>query len=262
MTTRGHGSPNGLLPSLTSGPLLAAILLCVAQQAVAEPGDLVGRVTDEAGHPLAYANVVIPSTTAGAFTREGGFFRLRLPPGPADSLRATMIGYHDTTLALPRISHLDTLRVVLRSRFDLRGNPDAAENLVRAILNSSTVEAYLVNGRLRPDMVAPNFRHYAVLATAPPPSSTVVEKFCQVLRQASRDSCGSGPSMCVFEPRYAFRFHAQPRPLELLVSGDCHDLMFCRGPELVSDGRGGGYGCVRTAIQGIVAVVFGEDSKR
>jgi hypothetical protein len=235
--------------------LLFAVLLVEASSgaiqtpAAPEASEVVGRIVDDSGRPLRYLNALIKGTTAGAFTDSDGLFRIRRAPRPGDSLYVCGVGYFERTLPLDEYRAGDTIRVALHFRWDLRGDAAAADTLVRAIRSAPRVEAYLVRGRLYPETTSPNFRHYPVVDTLTQPSRAWLGKLCGLLREAARDSCGGGPTMCVFEPEYAFRFHDEPRPLELLVTRDCSDLEFYRGPVVVSSGSGGGIDCVRQRLQ-------------
>lgn len=243
---------------------LLAILPGVSISGTGQPqtGRVVGRVEDTSGRRLPYANARVLGTGDGAFSREDGVFLLRLPPTGAEFLYVTAIGYNDTTLALQDASRTDTLRVVLRSRWKLRGDPDAAERLIHELQASQQVEAFLVTGRLTPIMDAPNIYGYAIVATCPPPDTAIVGDLCRVLLEASRDSCGSGPSLCVFSPRYAFRFRGHTDTLVLLVNEDCHDLYFRRGAADVPTGCGGGYQCVADDLRRIMTAVCPKEAGR
>jgi len=60
------------------------------------PGVVTGRVVDEHGQPVPYANVVIEGMRRGALTDENGVFRIdRLPPAEY-SLRVQPLGYEKT----------------------------------------------------------------------------------------------------------------------------------------------------------------------
>ncbi len=58
---------------------------------------LQGRVTDEYGDPLAFANVMVVGSTIGAATDMEGFYMLTLPPN-AKQVQVSYIGYKTTTL--------------------------------------------------------------------------------------------------------------------------------------------------------------------
>jgi TonB-dependent receptor len=78
------------------GPLAAAIAIALAPSA-ALAGDLVGRVLDSTGRPLAGAVVVLEGTDRSAVSDSSGAFRFpEVEPGRR-SVRATSIGYPDAT---------------------------------------------------------------------------------------------------------------------------------------------------------------------
>ena len=242
--------------------LVAVPAICVGHADSLDEGHIVGRVMDTGGRPVGYANILICGSHDGAFARVDGLFTLRWASQEAESLRATAVGYYDTTIALRDISQGDTLRLVLRDRFDLRGNRDAAETLVHDIQAATRVEVFRISEQMNSSDDVPNIYHFPILSQHQSPSRRVIAELCHVVLEASRDTCGNGPTMCMFAPRYVFRFHDQERPLMLFASEDCLDLSWRRGGDYVASGAGGGYRCVATALREIMADTFSKGRQR
>lgn len=231
--------------------VLFGVVACLGAQSVTagRASEVIGRIVDESGKPVPYMTASVKGTIKGAFSDSDGVFRVPYEPKSGDSLDVEGIGYAQWSQPLDGYQDGDTVRVTLRSRWDLRGDPAAADSLVRAIHSAVRVEAFRVRGQLRPETTSPTFRHYPVVDTLSQPSRAWRDRLCGVLGDAARDSCGRGPTACIFQPEFAFRFHDQPRPLELLVTRDCTDLAFYRGPAYLSTGSGGGIDCVRRELQ-------------
>lgn len=58
---------------------------------------IIGKVTDQNGEGLPYANVIIPGTTTGTATDELGNFSLNVPPDTTE-LKASYVGFFPLTL--------------------------------------------------------------------------------------------------------------------------------------------------------------------
>lgn len=85
----------------------AAAFLLLCAQANAQSATLSGTVVDAAsGQPIPFAVVEIPARHLGVQATEQGTFVLELPAAlaPADSLRATSLGYRARQLAVPAAS--------------------------------------------------------------------------------------------------------------------------------------------------------------
>src|SRR5919201_1727375 len=74
--------------------VLAPLAFLVPVAATAQQtGTIVGRVTNEAGRPLADARVQVVGTTRGAATADDGTFRIIGAPVGTVQIRATRLGY-------------------------------------------------------------------------------------------------------------------------------------------------------------------------
>ena len=89
-----------------------AVLCCLAGAAFAQT-TLRGRVADEAGKPVAGANVWIESTTVGTATDVEGAFILNRVPAGAQTLRATSLNYDGVRIAVNGPN--DNLQITLKS---------------------------------------------------------------------------------------------------------------------------------------------------
>jgi hypothetical protein len=111
-------------------------LVLTAFPASAQPRSVVeGHVTAPDGRPLAYANVQIVGTLAGAATDTTGFFRFTAPQTGPHRLRSTSIGFAPTTRRV-RLAPGDTVRV----RLTLSAAPVALREA------TVTASAYTVRG--------------------------------------------------------------------------------------------------------------------
>ena len=77
--------------------LAAALVLLPAAAGAQQPATLTGKVTSEAGQPLASAGVIIEQLSAGAVTRPDGSYTIlipgaRVPSGPV-TVTARLVGY-------------------------------------------------------------------------------------------------------------------------------------------------------------------------
>lgn len=72
--------------------LLILFLAAIGAPAVAQQSWVEGFIRSEQGSPLEFVNVALENTSTGATTNEAGFFRLRVPGGPA-ILLVSHLGY-------------------------------------------------------------------------------------------------------------------------------------------------------------------------
>ena len=76
------------------GLVVLLMLMCgVAEEALAGIGSLSGRVTDTAGTPIAFANVVVVGTASGAMTDQLGNFMIPSIPSGEHTILIAMMGY-------------------------------------------------------------------------------------------------------------------------------------------------------------------------
>ncbi len=71
---------------------LALLLGLICSAAAAQQSWVEGFIRNEKGQPLEFVNLALEGTSAGTTTNEAGFFRLRVPGGPA-SLLVSHLGY-------------------------------------------------------------------------------------------------------------------------------------------------------------------------
>ncbi len=83
------------------GFLLA--LPCLATAQGGGTGSITGKVTDDAGKPLPYANVLILGTAWGAMSNEAGVYTIKNVPVGTYTLRVMLIGYEDQRVADVRV---------------------------------------------------------------------------------------------------------------------------------------------------------------
>ena len=78
------------------------ILTSATMPAAADSATVTGRVTSDAGAPIAAATVAIPSLRLSATTNEAGVYRIQVPPdrfvARSDTLRVTRLGYRPATV--------------------------------------------------------------------------------------------------------------------------------------------------------------------
>jgi hypothetical protein len=101
----------------TSRRLLAvcALLLCAAPLAAQEvAGKIEGTVSDQAGVPLANAQVLIVGTSYGAVTNDRGYYFINNVPVGTYSVRAQFIGYQPTEVRGVRVQGGQTQTVDVR----------------------------------------------------------------------------------------------------------------------------------------------------
>ena len=83
----------------------SALVLAPSLAAAQDPVTLSGRVTTEAGQPIGYAEVIIPSLGLGSTTRDDGRYAIVIPgaratAGQTISLTARRLGYKPVTAQL------------------------------------------------------------------------------------------------------------------------------------------------------------------
>ncbi|MCU0448991.1 MAG: TonB-dependent receptor [Bernardetiaceae bacterium] len=79
--------------TFTTLRLLVILLAWPARPVLAQTSQIKGKVTDQAGQGLPYANLVIKGTTKGTATDQTGRFVLRQVPAGAHQLVVTCVGY-------------------------------------------------------------------------------------------------------------------------------------------------------------------------
>ena len=116
--------------------LLLGVAWLTGLPASAQPQPVVeGHVTTPSGRPLAYANVQVVGTLAGAATDTTGFFRFTAPQAGPHRLRATSVGFAPTARRV-RLAAGDTVHV----RLTLSAAPVALREA------TVTANAYTVRG--------------------------------------------------------------------------------------------------------------------
>jgi carboxypeptidase family protein/TonB-dependent receptor-like protein len=93
-----------LVPALLAG--LAAVAPAAAQQTT---GKVEGTVTDQAGAPLAHAQVAVVGTSFGAMTNDRGYYFVNNLPVGSYTFRAQLIGYAPTEVREVRVSGGQTI---------------------------------------------------------------------------------------------------------------------------------------------------------
>jgi hypothetical protein len=134
---------------------------------------------------------------------------------------------------------------------------DAAP-VLKAIKSSHNAETFLLANTgprgIVFDASGPTIDGYRIHSSGPGPDSSAVSLLQRTIRRAARERCGA-PDECLFEPRYAIRFHDAKPPLDILISFDCEAWSFQRGMERVP-----GFlpyaRCVRDSLRHLMARVF------
>jgi Ca-activated chloride channel family protein len=81
---------------LRAALVLASLLLAGARPAAPPAGEIKGSVRDQAGSPIANAQVFVVGTSLNTVTDTSGAYRLRQVPVGTHAVRAAFIGYHST----------------------------------------------------------------------------------------------------------------------------------------------------------------------
>jgi Ca-activated chloride channel family protein len=84
---------------LRAALVLASLLLAGARPAAPPVGEIEGSVRDQAGNPIANAQVFVVGTSVSAITETSGAYRLRQVPVGTQTVRAAFIGYRSTEVA-------------------------------------------------------------------------------------------------------------------------------------------------------------------
>lgn len=255
-------SNSGRLRRILSRSASMILMVSAIQAAHPNPASaltVLGRVVDEAGRPLAYANVVL-NGNSGAMSDKQGIFRVEGVSSSTDELVLLIIGYQRTVVGLADYSPTDTLQITMLPSFTLFGDRRVAEALVDSMKAADHVRAFLFDPRpFDPSKDTPGICGHPILFEATPPTTDQLSRLCNSLIEASRDSCGGGPTLCDFVPEYALRFVGYSPPLDLLASRDCHFLHFARDCNFVANGSGGGVQCVADDVRLIMEEIFGTD---
>jgi hypothetical protein len=244
--------------SRSASMILAVSAIQAAPPNAASAFTVHGRVSDEAGRPLPYVNVVL-NGNSGAMSDEQGVFRVEGVSSSTYELVLLMIGYGKTVVALDDYSPTDTLQITMHPSFTLLGDRPVAEALVDSMRAADHVRAFVVNGDGTAQATEDSICNYPILLEASPPTPDQLTSLCDAVLEASRDSCGGGPTLCSFIPEYALSFVSDNPPFDLLVSRDCHFLEFWRDCSFVPNGSGGGVRCVADDVRLIMEEIFGTD---
>jgi hypothetical protein len=143
----------------------------------------------------------------------------------------------------------------------------ALNEIVQAIRDASTVESFRVRCIIKVtpgggvawyDSV-PKIWQCPVVSQGPALAPAARVTLEHLVARAGQDSCGAGRS-CLFDGRYAFRFHDRVPPLDLVISHECTSWIFCRGDKsLMSDAGLTGYtDCVRDSLRYVLTMTFGD----
>ncbi len=73
-----------------------ALILIPTLMTAQDNGEVEGHIYDEAGEPVAYANVQLMGTSRGAVSDDRGFFSINQVPPGTHTLRVTFVGYSDS----------------------------------------------------------------------------------------------------------------------------------------------------------------------
>ena len=82
-------------------------------QAFAQTHEVSGRVIDEQGSPVAYANIWLENSVEGTSSDNEGFFRFNSHATGESCLIVSMIGYHEVRLQAP-INEMHDLQILIR----------------------------------------------------------------------------------------------------------------------------------------------------
>lgn len=145
---------------------LILLLAAIGAPAVAQQSWVEGFIRNEQGAPLEFVNVALENTSTGATTNEAGFFRLRVPGGPA-SLLVSHLGYISRRITL-NVPSGETRQVNITLELSTTDLPDV-EVRERQILSTDII-------RLDPKLVAvlpgPSSGVEGLIKTLPGVSST------------------------------------------------------------------------------------------
>ena len=105
-----HRVGSALKGFLALGALVVAALFCASAPAAAQTaGKIQGTVSNQAGEPVAKAQVIIVGTAFGAVTDDKGYYFINNVPSGTYTLRAQFIGYAPTDLTGVRVLGGQTL---------------------------------------------------------------------------------------------------------------------------------------------------------
>ncbi|MFB3909186.1 MAG: carboxypeptidase regulatory-like domain-containing protein [Candidatus Eisenbacteria bacterium] len=113
-----------------------AMLLCVALLAALpfpagaqapNTGEITGKVTDEAGKPLPYANVLILGTAWGGMTNDQGVYSIQRVPVGNYNVKAMIIGYDPQTVTDIRVDRGGSTTVNFKLKQTVVGMMDLVE---------------------------------------------------------------------------------------------------------------------------------------
>lgn len=82
-------------------------------QAFTQTREISGRVIDEQGNPVTYANIWLENSVEGTSSDNEGFFRFNSSATGEGCLIVSMIGYHEVRLQAP-IKEMHDLQILLR----------------------------------------------------------------------------------------------------------------------------------------------------
>ena len=151
---------------------------------------------------------------------------------------------------------------------DHAGSATQSANLteiVSAIQESPAVESFYVTCThviTREKSVAwydsvPKIGFCPVVRQGPAVAAQPRTELARLVEHAAQDTCRIELG-CLFDGRYAFRFHDRQPPLDLVISPDCTSWIFYRGDKAITSEAGlSGYAaCIRSSLRRVLAKVF------
>ncbi len=94
-------------------------------------GTIAGRVTDDNGKPLSYANVIIVGTQWGAFSLDDGTYQIQNVPVGTYTLQVTMLGYEDQRIENITVAKGETAKADFKTKSKPVGTLQEVEIVAR-----------------------------------------------------------------------------------------------------------------------------------